>query len=253
MITVLGLDCTKPSGPKLAEELGAKYEQNSLKVVDNNQDVLIRWGHSYGNDIKNTLNRAEAISQNCEKHESISIMNDVVKTPKIYMGRIPEGRRAVVRSYHHAEGSDFQVKTGPFRLAPGQFGAQFIDTPTEYRFWFCGDRVMTGRRVPILPEHNGPCRSKWGYEFESTTAMQKRQTFAAAKAIGLDFGAADVLWSDRDDCYYFLELNSAPSLDTPTVLSFFTTGIKDLIKSRFGTTERRSGSDRRVTRVSAIA
>jgi hypothetical protein len=57
----------------------------------------------------------------------------------------------------------------------------------------------------------------------------------ARQAIPLDFGAVDVLWKDGDGdvpgAYYFLEFNSAPSLDHDRVLGHFQTHLQAILRT----------------------
>jgi glutathione synthase/RimK-type ligase-like ATP-grasp enzyme len=52
----------------------------------------------------------------------------------------------------------------------------------------------------------------------------------AMGAIGLELGAADVLYVPSTRKYYFLELNSAPTLDNDKITAFFQKAIKDKFK-----------------------
>jgi glutathione synthase/RimK-type ligase-like ATP-grasp enzyme len=53
------------------------------------------------------------------------------------------------------------------------------------------------------------------------------QTLKAAKQIGLHCGAADIIIKGKKN--YFLELNSAPSIDTNTLERFYRDGINKLV------------------------
>lgn len=47
----------------------------------------------------------------------------------------------------------------------------------------------------------------------------------ATQALGLDFGALDIVKSTHDGEYYVLECNTAPGLDSPTAIQKYTTAI----------------------------
>jgi hypothetical protein len=59
----------------------------------------------------------------------------------------------------------------------------------------------------------------------------RNQTLLAAKKIGLEFGAADVLFHKGK--WYFLELNSAPSVDHRVVREFYQAAMMVLIAKKF--------------------
>lgn len=204
--------------------------------------IVIRWGNSqcaYDDrgirnvEFKNVINRMECIRLNCEKANATRLLAQVVNVPTLYEKKVPAGVLAVVRPFEHAAGSDFSVQEGPFNIKPGTYGTKFIKTNAEYRVWFCGNKTMCGRRVKmkINEAQEFPCRSQWGYEFCSKIATDLHyQTLMASKKIGLDTGAADVLYYKNK--WYFLELNSAPSVDHRIVREFYQSGLANLIKKK---------------------
>lgn len=206
--------------------------------------VMVRWGNSswaYSRDgkrnidYKNVINRAKFIKQNVEKHKSIKLLAQVVNVPTIYEKNIPKEVLAVVRPLQHASGSDFSVQKGPFKIQSETYGTRFIKTEDEYRVWFIGENTMCAKRVKM--ERNGPvgdyaCRSNWGYKFADNVPIDLHyQTLMAAKKIGLDCGAADVLFHKNK--WYFLELNSAASVDHRKIREFFQKGIETFVKVKF--------------------
>jgi len=48
----------------------------------------------------------------------------------------------------------------------------------------------------------------------------KELSIKAVEAVGLDFGAVDVIWNDRQQRAYVLAINSAPGLEGQTVLDY---------------------------------
>lgn len=205
-------------------------------------DVVIRWGnsrHAFSRDgrrnteFKRVLNPAKAIRQNCKKAEATKLLAQVVNVPTLYEKSVPKGVLAVVRPHEHAAGVGFAVKEGPFKIEEGTYGARYLKTDAEYRVWFCGDKTMCGRRVKmkINEDQEYPCRSNWGYSFCDGIALELHyQTLMAAKQMGLDFGAADVLFFKGK--WYFLELNTAASVDHRQVREFFQKGLETLIKKK---------------------
>lgn len=206
------------------------------------ETVVIRWGNSRAAfddrglrniEFKHVINRVDCIRLNCEKAKATKLLAQVVNVPTLYEKKVPAGVLAVVRPFEHAAGSDFSVQKGPFNIRPGYYGAKFIKTDAEYRVWFVGDKTMCGRRVKmkINEDQEYPCRSNWGYEFCRGIAMDLHyQTLMAARKIGLDSGAADVLCSKGK--WFFLELNSAPSVDHRVVREFYQAGLGELIKKK---------------------
>jgi len=209
-------------------------------------DIIIRWGNSsrfYNKDgsktaeFKQVLNPAESIKVNCRKNESIKLLAQVVNVPTIYEKKVPKGVLAVIRPIEHTAGNGFSVQKGPLKIEHGTYGTRYLDVTKsggEYRVWFCGKKTLCGQRVKMEcnEEQKHPCRSNWGYSFCGSIAPSlHHQTLMAAKKIGLDVGAADVLYYKRK--WYFLELNSAPSVDHRVVREFFQEALKELVKEKF--------------------
>lgn len=214
--------------------------------ADNFKDkIVIRWGNStlsYNNknyervcEFANVINPSRAIIQNCNKATARERMGQFVTTPRRFKGVIPSGVTAVIRPLEHSAGSDFIIQKGPYAIPYNCYATEFLKTDEEYRVWFCNDATFWAKRVALNGEDKGndyPCRSKWGYSYrENIPASLHTDTLQAAKAIGLEFGAADVL--KYDGKFYFLELNSAPSIDTNTLERFFKTNLMRLIARKF--------------------
>jgi len=56
------------------------------------------------------------------------------------------------------------------------------------------------------------CRDNLNYDYEL-----EGEAIKAVNALGLDFGAVDVIWNQHENRYYVLEVNTAPGLDGGTV------------------------------------
>ena len=85
--------------------------------------------------------------------------------------------------------------------------------------------------MKINEEQKYPCRSNWGYEFCDGISLElHHQTLMAAKKIGLEVGAADVLYYKGQ--WLFLELNSAASVDHRIVREFYQAALAELIKKK---------------------
>jgi glutathione synthase/RimK-type ligase-like ATP-grasp enzyme len=230
-----------------AKRLGFPTSMNLENVTakKHKDDIIIRWGRSClvyederyirTGEFTNVLNPSEAIRRNCNKRTARDLMSEVVTTPKTFRGSVPAGITAVLRPLEHAAGRDFIIKKGPYAFDSGWYATEFLKTDEEYRVWFCGGATFYAKRVALHGEDENndyPCRSNWGYSYRDDVPLSlHRDTLAAAQAIGLEFGAADVLkYNGR---YYFLELNSAPSIDTHTLERFFKNNLTLLMQKKF--------------------
>lgn len=209
--------------------------------------IVIRWGNSrylYDNngsrqlDFKYVLNPAQCIRRNCEKANATKLMSLVVNTPTLWETKVPKDVLAVVRTHEHSSGHGFRVEKGPFNVQYGTYATRYLDVTkegAEYRVWFCGGKTMLARRHKMMcnPDEKYPCRSMWGYTYMDGISKELHvATLLAAKKIGLEFGAADVLFHKGK--WYFLELNSAASLDHRLTIEFFQKNIQALIEKKFG-------------------
>ncbi len=202
-------------------------------------EIVIRWGNSSplydkdgnGLDFPNVVNPASAIAFNCEKNLALEAISKVVLTPTQYKEKVPSGIQAVVRGTSHSGGKGFNVMKGPVKIADWQYATKFIRTKTEYRVWFCGDKTLCAKRVTKKAVKYPYCRSTWAYRFCKITKELHEQTLKAARAIGLECGASDVL-SYRGK-YYFLENNSAPTVDHRLIKNFYRGALPILVRKKW--------------------
>ena len=244
MIHVLTCESEQASATRLRYE---DVTTDVKSVEDWENDLVIRWGRSAwswttdyrGNEVRAEYNRVinprRAIYLNCCKAKALQRLQEVVNTPNIWLPgqTVPEGQEAVHRAVHHAGGAGFNVQTGPFVVAPESYATSWIPSRVEYRVWFCGDDTMCGvRRIGSVCPDKYPCRSQWGYDFkQSVPAKLHKDTLLAASTIGLEFGAADIMY--LGDKFYFLELNSAPTIDKLVIEEFYKASMKKLIKKKY--------------------
>jgi hypothetical protein len=136
------------------------------------------------------------------------------------------------RSLHHTRGNDIVV----YRVRPGQLGirgarhdfyTQLIQKQQEFRIWSFR-RTVIGCYEKILSYPNklgrrGRSREIWnyrnGYAYifrrpDEIPEALKQLARQAVDAVGLDFGAVDLL-TDRSGRGYVLEINSAPGTEGP--------------------------------------
>lgn len=226
-----------------AKRLG--FQTDIVPWVDTEEydnDIVVRWGcgHKYTNrrgntaEFKHCINTRDAIRGNCNnKLESLKRYATVIPVPEIFEKSVPKDVLAVYRPVTHSAGEGFKVKKGPFEVASGYYATRFIPSEWEYRVWFANGHTLRAKRVSSKDKAKYPCRSKWGYQFcETVPALLAKKVLAAANLAGLETGAADVLY-DKDDNFYLLELNSAPTIDSWRLEEMYQNAILDLAKKKF--------------------
>lgn len=221
-----------------AKNLGYKTETDVYRCNIDTKDTVIRWGNSDrlgGRDFKSVVNPSKSIRANCHKLNALVALSKVVDTPKSYTTEVKTKGKILIRPIEHTGGVDFDVVNAPVKIDSEHYGTEWIETETEYRVWFAWGKTICGKRVRVVktdtgwrdddsPEPEFPCRSSWGYShLRFTPGKLHTDTLKAAETLGLTSGAADVLM--KDGRYIFLELNSAPSVDTPKITKFFKDAI----------------------------
>ena len=198
-------------------------------------DVVVRWGNSDPVSARaaeeGCINNGLVIASNCDKRAALISMAEVVDTPRLYESFVPVNVKAVVRNYAHQRGEGFQIIDGRYTIPSGQYATKYINGK-EFRSWFFkGKRSLSAMRVRRSGD-DATCRSEWGYGFDVNFAPPEDAIQEAANAIGLHFGAADIIQGESDGRWYFLELNSAPALDHSKVINFFRSNIEEYYASR---------------------
>ncbi len=174
--------------------------------------------------------------ENCNKYQASITLSKVVNVPKLFDKKVPNGITAVVRPFSHTAGSDFKIIKGEYSLENGlEYASEFINTEIELRVWFVGNATMCAKRIPIDGnEQDKRCRSLWSYKFcyKQTPEKLHDESIKAAKELNLDFGCFDVLVVGNK--YYFLEANTASSLDNLRVERFYKENLMKLMQEKFG-------------------
>lgn len=160
------------------------------------------------------------------------------------------------RSLHHTRGNDIVV----YQVRPDltsrrhDFYTQLIPKVREYRIW-AYRRAVIGCYEKVLEYPNrlgrrGRSREVWnyrnGYAYtfrrpDETPDALKELARRAVDAVGLDFGAVDLL-VDRQGSGFVLEINSAPGVEGPR--QGFSSLVNHIEKWARGGFKRRNGEER---------
>ena len=208
------------TGPRLAKRLGI---QGGSRPPMGQVAVLIRYGSTEpAPEPKMVLNSADAIHRAVDKCGSLlTFLEHGIKAP--YPEDYPFTLPAIGRKKRHERGSGFWLclQEMDVRDALEQGADYFIPyvrTRNEYRVHVVGGEVPfmqlkepsgkpKHRLYPWLRNKNTGWRLIRCPELPKVSGLGIR----AVAALGLDFGAVDVLRSDSDELYV-LEVNTAPAL-----------------------------------------
>lgn len=219
----------RPSGRRLQEAL-----------ADLDADLVLNWGRQTGPDA-DYLNPLDAVFLAANKDRALGAFAiRGVPSPatawelgaaRLMIDRLPAAPgniRMVGRTATHRGGSGVWLCATAVDVERSwRMGAThwlaWVDAVHEYRVHVVGGKVIkTSEKLG----GDGVIRSKAnGWVFRTpTTSFEDRKPVrkaarAAVKALGLDFGAADVL-VDAEGNVYVTEVNTAPSLTCPTSTTF---------------------------------
>lgn len=128
---------------------------------------------------------------------------------------------------HSGEGIELFSINGGRDIPPAPLYVEYIKKKEEYRVHVFMDEVIDVQRkarkreVPdeevnwqVRNLEGGFIYAREGVELPIEAHLQ---AINAVEALGLDFGAVDIIWNERSDTYYVLEVNTAPGLTGTTL------------------------------------
>jgi len=196
-------------------------EQLSINEYDG---LPINYGCSRLNYSGEVLNKPEAVGKAVNKHLALQILEDYeVPTPLISeeeaLELIEEGERVVGRKTYHMKGRGFWLLRYPHRLRRAKrLGAtyflRYIEDAREFRVHIVGDKsIKISEKIKpygvIKANHDNGTIFQYPEDFNHKKTL-RRIAKESIEALGLDFGAVDILW--KDDEFFVIEVNTAPAL-----------------------------------------
>lgn len=184
----------------------------------------------------NSLNSNRSIAQN--KLNTFRALQEAGVTTVPWTTDITEIRdwqQIVVRhtlTGHSGEGIEIVNAGDPVPQAP--LYTKYVKKTYECRVHVFGERVIDAqikRKVRNAEENNALVRNihtGWVYCREDFVLPDAARdiAIAATRAVGLDFGAVDLIFNQHYDQFYVLEINTCPGL-TGQTLTNYTNAIKD--------------------------
>jgi len=215
------------TGRKLARLLNL---QSTKYFTD--QTVFIRWGNSlpvpsdYG-----SINSAPSISLAAHGLKSLVALAEAeVSAPKVYITPPEDLSEYPIlgRKIHHRAGTDIVWCETPedAYISESNFWTKFIPVHKELRVHvFGGMPIRILRKVPRRNDADMRVRTSlrgWGYQRVGNQYYQRGQEVAvrAVDALGLTFGGVDLGWNEETKKYVVFEVNTAPSLNSISLLYY---------------------------------
>jgi len=240
------------SAKALAQELGCLRVYPDRKYKPRGNHLIINWGNSkwphwYFGNRGTLLNKPPFIEQAANKFLAFrTLLDKGVSIPRAtaypeiaYQWDTPVMVRQTVTG-HSGQGcvyvprEDRELLTGSLAGAP--LYVEYIKKVKEIRVHVCRKDTMLGKvLVPIdyaekkvregSEGNNFQVRSHdngWVFCREGVIPSPRAQVLAveAVDALGLDFGAVDIVYNEHRNEYFVLEVNTAPGLQGTTLINY---------------------------------
>lgn len=211
--------------------------------------TVINWGSSKISDQAaacKVINKPEAVMLSSNKLKSFELFKEKgVSIPPFWTTQneakeeSERGTCIVCRTVlngHSGAGIIVADKADDIVLAP--LYTAYIPKKHEYRYHVFNGKVIDVQRKArnkevadedvnwkVRNHDNGFIFMREGVEI---VPEAEAEAIKAVEALGLDFGAVDIIWNEKQNKYYVLECNSAPGL-TGTTLEKYTKVFKEMI------------------------
>lgn len=197
-------------------------------------DAVICWGNGYTGP-KPSLNRKATECNKLQQLQKLSTLPEgqFVRTVPFFTlahATTTASFPAFARKLSHSGGTDIRMLLEPehaslFAQNGWNFATKYVPNSQEFRVWvYRRQHLGTYEKVLARPEEFLRSR-RFGANFDNgyafnlvpganvpREAVEMAQT--AVDALGLDFGAVDIL-KGRDNQFYVLEVNTAPGVEGP--------------------------------------
>ena len=233
---------------------------DSLRFKPRPTDVIINWGNSkapefykslvewqaHYNDIEpvgiavNKLRTFQALQDRCNIPEWTT---DREQALKWYFANIPFLLRTTLTGFggagiifHDKQAEDYEKFSGDIKEAP--LYVQYKKKKKEFRVHVFKGEVIDITQKKKRKDFDGEINTKirnyangWVYCREGIEPLPEdltSQAITAVHALGLDFGAVDVIYNEKENKTYILEINSAPGMEGQTIEAYKNALIKEI-------------------------
>ena len=223
-----------------------KHEGDRLKL-----GRYINWGASAINRKIDgvPLNKPENVSTASDKLLAFKVFSEQgVSIPEFTESKeeaekwLADGKRVVARTKlraHSGEGIVISDPDNGVKIPDAKLYTRYIPKAEEYRIHVMKGKIIFVQRkarnkdIPddkvnwLIRNHgNGFIYANMDVKMVSE-AKAKKQAIMAVEALGLDFGAVDIVYNRQKDTHYVLEVNTAPGL-TGSTLEAYARAFKEI-------------------------
>lgn len=249
MIKIFPYKMGSASARRLAEALDATRVRPDGRYVPRAHHTIVNWGNSqppnWLDRVRSPmLNRIEQVRLASNKLHTFRRLQEVgVTIPEftteadVAANWVDNGYTVLARTTltgHsgagiHLMNQETAVTNGVTRIVPAPLYVKYIKKQHEYRVHVFNGAIIDVQQKKrardfagvvnnqIRNHHNG-----WIYAREDIVYDQQVATLAiaAVAALGLDFGAVDIIWNSNRRQGYVLEVNTAPGLEGTTLQNY---------------------------------
>lgn len=225
------------SAKRLGRELGARVMPKHGATYEPSKYRVINWGDGECPH-KNVLNPPEAVRRMANKRNAfVALQQSGVPVPPFATRESDVTWDSLTVVRHKLQGHSGQgveLVEGNQKLPDAPLYVKYIPKKDEYRIHV----GRSGKETRIIAEQR-KARSydvpddavDWQVRTHANGFVFTRQGFTtppcvlqaamdALKASGLDFGAVDVIYNDKENRAYVLEINTAPGLEGQTITDY---------------------------------
>ena len=216
MIYLLYHPRSRPGGRVMADALGV---ESGIGLRGRTPTVLIRWGTQRPVvEPERVLNPIPALARASDKLRAFEAMSAAgVPVPR-FAADPADLEGAIIgrtRKGFGGEGIVIYKDDEWENLGMHELYVEFIESEREYRLHVVGGEVVRAQQKMPTDEPHAIRNHKNGYRFTGVISRRLHSNrydaaIAAVAALGLDFGAVDLLIGE-DDRPYVLEVNTAPA------------------------------------------
>jgi glutathione synthase/RimK-type ligase-like ATP-grasp enzyme len=245
-IFIYAYNAFSESARLLSEALDCyRLKHRNSRYIPRVDDIVINWGKApYRHGVK-VLNNPDAVLRAINKHRAFQAFKDAgVSIPRfttsaaeargwgadVVCRTIVDGHEgAGILMWNHEDGGD---------LPPAPLYVEYIKKIVEFRvhvgrlpdhpdgsYYRIIDYARKAKRIGHEGARDTRIRNTAnGYVFVRNGVVLHadaiNQSIEAVKALGLDFGAVDVIYNQYRNKYYVLEVNTAPGIEGTTVTKY---------------------------------
>jgi hypothetical protein len=220
------------SAKYLSEGLDCTRVYPNRRYIPKSNHVIINWGNSHRPDwyrrSPSIINEPECVRDATNKLTTLLVLKEAgVNVPEfttvIAEAKAWDGIVVCRRTITGARGQGIVIANNPDEIIDAPLYTKHLRHKHEYRVHMMNGEVIdvTQKKKRQGTNPNSLVRSHgdWVFCREGIVIPDviKEQALKAVSALGLDFGAVDIAYRERENKAYALEINTAPGLDAGSI------------------------------------